>query len=58
MGLYPRGAQTAATLLILIDGVEAPCAEVGGAEFLELADRDGPEDRKAILRESGQHRAR
>jgi hypothetical protein len=49
MGLYPRGAQSASTLVILIDGVEAVRKRIGGPEFLELADRDGPEGRKAIL---------
>jgi mono/diheme cytochrome c family protein len=49
MGLYPRGAQTAATLLILIDGVEVVRKEIGGPEYIDLADRDGPEGRKAIL---------
>jgi len=49
MGLYPRGAQTSATLVILIDGVEVVRKDVGGPEYLELADRDGPEGRKAIL---------
>lgn len=49
MGLYPRGAQMASTLVILIDGVEVVRKDVGGPEFLELADRDGPEGRKKIL---------
>lgn len=49
MGLYPRGAQTAATLVILIDGVEVVRKQIGGPEFLDLADRDGPVGRKAIL---------
>jgi mono/diheme cytochrome c family protein len=49
MGLYPRGAQTAATLLILIDGVEKVRKDIGGPEYIDLADRDGPEGRKAIL---------
>lgn len=49
MGLYPRGAQTAATMVILIDGVEVVRKDVGGPEFLDLADRDGPEGRKQIL---------
>ena len=49
MGLYPRGAQTAPTLLILIDGVEVVRKEIGGPEFIELADRDGPVGRKEIL---------
>jgi mono/diheme cytochrome c family protein len=49
MGLYPRGAQTAATLVILVDGVEVVRKEIGGPEFVDLADRDGPEGREAIL---------
>jgi hypothetical protein len=49
MGLYPRGAQTEATLVILVDGVEAVHKEIGGPEYVDLADRDGKEGRKAIL---------
>jgi len=49
MGLYPRGAQTSATLLILIDGVEKIRKDIGGPEYIDLADRDGPVGRKAIL---------
>ncbi|MDR2215789.1 MAG: DUF1592 domain-containing protein [Nevskiaceae bacterium] len=49
MGLYPRGAQTAATLVILIDGVEMVRKDIGGPEYIDLADRDGAEGRKAIL---------
>ncbi|MEO8306671.1 MAG: DUF1592 domain-containing protein [Pseudomonadota bacterium] len=49
MGLYPRGAQTAATLIILIDDVEVVRKEIGGPEYVDLADRDGPDGRKAIL---------
>jgi hypothetical protein len=49
MGLYPRGAQTAATLVILIDGAEVVRKEIGGPEFVDLADRDGPDGRKEIL---------
>ncbi|MDR2212188.1 MAG: DUF1587 domain-containing protein, partial [Pseudomonadales bacterium] len=49
MGLYPRGAQTVATLLILIDGVEVVRKDIGGPEYIDLADRDGAEGRKAIL---------
>ncbi|MEY4761060.1 MAG: hypothetical protein RLZZ200_916 [Pseudomonadota bacterium] len=49
MGLYPRGAQTAATLVILVDGMEVVRKQIGGPEFLDLADRDGPVGRKAIL---------
>ena len=49
MGLYPRGAETSARLVILIDGVEMVRKEIGGPEYIDLADRDGPEGRKAIL---------
>jgi mono/diheme cytochrome c family protein len=48
-GLYPRGMQTEATLVILIDGVEKVRKEIGGPEFIDLADRDGPVGRQAIL---------
>lgn len=48
-GLYPRGMQTAATLVILVDGVELVRKEIGGPEYVDLADRDGPVGRKAIL---------
>jgi hypothetical protein len=49
MGLYPRGAQTAATLVILVDGVEVVRKDVGGPEWLDIADRDGPNGRDELL---------
>lgn len=48
-GLYPRGMETQATLLLLIDGAEAARTTIGGHADLELADRDGPEGRAAIM---------
>src|SRR5690606_15088530 len=48
-GLYPRPVETAATLGLLVDGVEVARREVGGPDDLELADRDGPEGRAAIV---------
>jgi hypothetical protein len=48
-GLYPRGMETAATLVILIDGVEIARRQIGGPEDLALADRDGPKGRAAIV---------
>lgn len=48
-GLYPRGMETSATLVLLVDRVEAARVEIGGPEDLALADRDGPEGRAAIL---------
>lgn len=49
MGLYPRGAEHEATMVILIDGVEAVRKVVGGKEYLDIADRDGPAGKKVIM---------
>ncbi len=49
MGLYPRGAENPATLVILVDGVEVARKEVGGGEWLDIADRDGAEGKKKLL---------
>ena len=49
MGLYPRGAENPATLVITIDGVEVARKEVGGGEWLDIADRDGAEGKKKLL---------
>jgi len=49
MGLYPRGAENPATMVILIDGVEAGRKQMGGGEWLDIADRDGAEGKKKIL---------
>src|SRR5690606_6839104 len=46
-GLYPRGMETSATLVILVDGKEVARREIGGPEDLAIADRDGPEGREA-----------
>lgn len=40
-GLYPRGMETAATMVILVDGVEVNRVEIGGPEDLALADLHG-----------------
>ncbi len=48
-GLYPRGMETSATLVFLVDGVEVARREIGGPEDLALADRDGPAGREAII---------
>jgi hypothetical protein len=47
-GLYPRGMETSATLVLLVDGVEVARREIGGPDDLELADRDGPKGRLAL----------
>ncbi|MBK9250873.1 MAG: DUF1592 domain-containing protein [Proteobacteria bacterium] len=49
MGLYPRGAENPSTLVILIDGVEVVRKEIGGGEYLDIADRDGPAGKKVLL---------
>ena len=48
-GLYPRGVETDATLVVLIDGKEVARRQIGGPEDLARADRDGPEGREAII---------
>jgi len=48
-GLYPRGMETRATMVVLIDGAEVARREIGGAEDLALADRDGPKGRTAVV---------
>ena len=48
-GLYPRGMETEATLVVLVDGNEVARREIGGPEDLALADRDGPKGRAAIV---------
>jgi hypothetical protein len=50
-GLYPRGMETRATMVVLIDGVEVGRREIGGAQDLALADRDGPKGRTAVIAE-------
>ena len=40
-GLYPRGMETSAVMLILVDGVEVNRVEIGGPEDLAIATRDG-----------------
>ena len=47
-GLYPRGMETAATLVVLVDGVEVARRELGGPDDLAVADRDGPKGRVAL----------
>ena len=47
-GLYPRGMETAAMLVILVDGAEVARREIGGQGDLDIADRDGPKGREAL----------
>ncbi len=48
-GLYPTGMETAATLILLIDGEEIGRREIGGLKDLTLADREGPQGRDALI---------
>ena len=48
-GLYPRGMETAATMVILVDGVEVNRVEIGGPEDLAIATRDGVAGGDVIL---------
>jgi Protein of unknown function (DUF1592)/Protein of unknown function (DUF1588)/Protein of unknown function (DUF1585)/Protein of unknown function (DUF1595)/Protein of unknown function (DUF1587) len=48
-GLYPSGMQTAAALVLLLDGKEVARRQIGGAEDLALADLKGPAGRDAIV---------
>lgn len=48
-GLYPRGMETEATLVYLIDGMEVARRQIGGPDDLALADRDGPAGRDKII---------
>jgi hypothetical protein len=50
-GLYPRGMETRATMVVLVDDKEVARREIGGPEDLTLADRDGPKGRVAITAE-------
>ena len=47
-GLYPRGMETAATLVVLVDGLEVGRRELGGPDDMSVADRDGPKGRIAL----------
>jgi hypothetical protein len=49
IGLYPRGAENPATKVVLIDGVEMARKQIGGGEWLDIADRDGAAGTKKIL---------
>jgi mono/diheme cytochrome c family protein len=48
-GLYPRGLETEATLVLLVDSEEADRVTVGGHEDLALVDRDGPDGQAKVM---------
>ena len=47
-GLYPRGMETAATLVVLVDGLEVGRRELGGPDDMSVADRARPKGRIAL----------
>jgi mono/diheme cytochrome c family protein len=49
IGLYPRGAENPATMVIIVDGKEVARREIGGGEWLDIADRDGADGKNRIL---------
>ena len=48
-GLYPRGMETEATVVFLVDDREVARRQVGGPDDMTLADRDGPKGRAALI---------
>ena len=48
-GLYPRGMETSATMVILVDGREVARKVLGGPDDMSLSERDGPKGREAIV---------
>jgi hypothetical protein len=48
-GLYPRGMETNATVVFLLDGKEVARKEVGGPDDMSLAERDGPKGRLSLI---------
>jgi Protein of unknown function (DUF1592)/Protein of unknown function (DUF1588)/Protein of unknown function (DUF1587)/Protein of unknown function (DUF1585)/Protein of unknown function (DUF1595) len=48
-GLYPRGMETRATVVFLLDDKEVARREVGGPEDMSLAERDGPKGRVTLI---------
>ena len=49
-GLYPFGMLTAATMVILVDGVEVARRNVGGPDDLALTDREAQKGRETIVK--------
>jgi mono/diheme cytochrome c family protein len=48
-GLYPRGMETTATVVYLLDDKEVARRELGGPEDMSFAERDGPKGRAALI---------
>ncbi len=48
-GLYPRGMETQATVVYLLDDKEVGRRQLGGPDDMSLADRDGPKGRAQLI---------
>jgi mono/diheme cytochrome c family protein len=48
-GLYPRGMETRATVVFLLDDKEVARRELGGPDDMSLAERDGPKGRVTLI---------
>lgn len=48
-GLYPRGMETEATVVFLVDDKEVARRQVGGPDDMALSERDGPKGRVALI---------
>jgi uncharacterized protein DUF1592/uncharacterized protein DUF1588/uncharacterized protein DUF1585/uncharacterized protein DUF1587/uncharacterized protein DUF1595/cbb3-type cytochrome c oxidase subunit III len=48
-GLYPRGMETRATVVYLLDDKEVARRELGGPDDMSLAERDGPKGRTTLI---------
>ncbi|HEV2701556.1 MAG TPA: DUF1592 domain-containing protein [Steroidobacteraceae bacterium] len=48
-GLYPRGMETRATVVYLLDDKEVARRELGGPDDMSLAERDGPNGRTTLI---------
>jgi mono/diheme cytochrome c family protein len=48
-GLYPRGMETVATVVYLVDDKEVARRELGGPDDMSLAERDGPKGRTSLI---------
>jgi len=48
-GLYPRGMETRATVVYLVDDKEVARRELGGPDDMTLTERDGPKGRAELI---------
>ena len=48
-GLYPRGMESEATVVFLVDDKEVARRDLGGPDDMSLTERDGPKGRAALI---------